>query len=688
MPARLQQLGLDRPGLPTLSAENAGTIARLIEPLTAPYDLTCAAWAVHNLHRSLYEFRGASSGKSNQRLADLLSMSEAATTWLHRSSEPPVILVAEEVTLWSCLVAIRPDAVDPKLLRTIGAIYFLVATGSKPPTEAVLRALLNAAMSTRLDVAQELRASQTSAALIACGSLLQKAMVQVQTRAVSRTSAATSMVEAKVEKAWAGAYRFDLRPRLEGPEAVRGLTPNDVIDIAKAIRKGAEAGSGNLLLVAVAHWHGVLPVDMAVMPIFATSPGLMRMDSTCSFTVIRLGGVLTELARIQLPGVIAADDTLQLPIPGWMSRLLRQLRIIAPTAECLAEIPGLPSNASDLRRLLDELGLPRRITAGKFVTDRAAPLISVHHDAIRISLATIDFTRVEKVAAAYEHISHSELLESLRLRAELQEWGELSVSPVPGHGYLSKVTPTLESVAELASRLLAELKACYPGPNAGIERLLIHHEAFVRYTAFILAVALVLRGQESTLLPASALKLDIMPGFNDKALPFAKTEAPELVFGACLRHHLRYVKAHYIALATRLEERASTDAPWITASAAEFRRIADGAHDRPLLLIVKHRQLQAFTHLDLVDYFGEAWTGKADAIRHAAPDLLRAAGVSHASRQAVLRHVGGAQPIVSATSAWSRSEWLNEGSRMQELLFEALKLSPYGGLIRSLPRKS
>jgi hypothetical protein len=429
-----------------------------------------------------------------------------------------------------------------------------------------------------------------------------------------------------------------------------------------------------------------MPIDLAQMRVFAAGPGLARIDPTSSFATVRLAGVLTELARAALPGVLLAGDDLLIPLPAWISRLLRPLRSAAPSAERLSELPGLQLSSGDLRRVFSQLQLPRRITPSKFVIDRALPMANEGHDPLRLALASLDFSRIHKVSAAYPHMPHAELLGSLRLRCKLIHWGRLSPAPVPAHGYLSKVTPDLTTVTALAEKLLKELKASYPGNHAGIDRLFAHHNAFIRFTAFMLAIALLLRGQETTLLPASALLLSILIAFNDKALPSARTALPDMCFGSSLKHQLRYLKFHYLAVAHRMEQLAGPRDATYLACAKELRRLADGAADLPLLVVIENGDLKPFTHLDLVAYLGAAWAGNADAIRHAAPDVLRAAGFSYASREAAMRHVGGAKPIVAHTSVWSGNDWRGESDAMQEALFTAIGVAPCGGLIRSLPR--
>lgn len=652
----------------------------------APFDVSGIGWAVHSLHACLAKLRDACDIKPKANLATILARSETATSLLSKPAAPPVVFVEPALTLWCCLIALEPSNADPKLCRSLGAVYFLVFSGYARPSQPVMKVLLQAALTTREDNAA-LNASRSTAAAIASADLYAKALAALQGPPVSRRSAASSMVEAKVEKALAGAYRFNDQPKLDLRVTVRGLTADDVMDTAKAVRAGAEAGSGRMLLAALAHWHGVLPADFVRMEIFATAPGLMRMDSTCSYTKVRLTGILIELAQSELPGVLSTGDCLYLPIPLWLSLLLRALRAAAPQALSLSDLPGIPTDPRELRRLLDEARLPARITANKLVVDRAMPLVGIA-DPIVMALASIDWSRVDKVANAYQHITHSEFLKFLSLRAERLHWGLLASSPVPAHGYLSKVTPELAPVIAIGRRLRAELDAAEPGPNAGIDLLLAHHDAFIRYTAFLLAVALLLRGQEQTLIPASSLLLVAIAGFNDKGLPSAKAQPADLVFGPTMRHQFRYVAAHYRALANRLEERANSGPAWIPSAVTEFRKVAAGAEDRALLLRVVDGAVRAFTHLDLVDYLGLDWAGKADAVRHKAPDVLRAAGVEYTCREATLRHVVGARPITSPTSAWSGSDWYEEASRHQELLFEAFELQAQGGLIKSLPRKA
>ncbi len=100
----------------------------------APFDASGIGWAVHSLDACLTKLRDASSIKPKANLATILARSETAIALLSKPTEPPVVFVEPALTLWSCLIALEPSNADPKLCRSLGAVYFLVFSGYARPS--------------------------------------------------------------------------------------------------------------------------------------------------------------------------------------------------------------------------------------------------------------------------------------------------------------------------------------------------------------------------------------------------------------------------------------------------------------------------------------------------------------------------------------------------------------------------
>jgi hypothetical protein len=340
MPKRLLNVISDLPGLPPMQDEEATQFAQLIEPLQPPKSARNVAWVCHNLHLALKQLANTPGCSSNKWLVSMLARTASAWQTLNGPPEPPEVTFFGEVTLWVCLEALSPHEPDLRLHKLAGAVYVQMATGGKPPSDAFMSALFKAAMTSKRGQYGDQDAHIISVQIVG-QRMLNSVLIHLRTPALSHQSAASSMTEAKVEKAMRGAYRFDNAHQEDGTPRVRGLTACDVRETAEAVRRGAERGSGELLLVATAHWLGVSPVDMAEIEVFAPNPGLMRIDSTCSYVEIRLEGILTELARAEMPSVLRSGDRLIHPLPGWIAMLLRGLR-------ALVRIPAIADSHSKL----------------------------------------------------------------------------------------------------------------------------------------------------------------------------------------------------------------------------------------------------------------------------------------------------------------------------------------------------
>jgi len=549
--------------------------------------------------------------------------------------------------------------------------------------ELVFRACITALRGAEADIA-----SATAAAQIASRNLLTKVLADLGGSTLSRRSAATCMVEAHVERVWRGAYSFDVSLRLEPSAAPRGMTAEDVMHVARVLRNAALNGNGSALVVSLAHWCGVACNDLIELPLFSRSAGLIRLDASCGTMLIRLEGVLTELAKTASSNALPTATTLPLPLPRWIASLLLAFRETHPTALKLSDVEGLALSGVQIRTALVEMGLSRRLTAQRFVFARALPLMEAQKDAALVAFGTLDFSRAEKVSFAYQHLSHSELLEIWAERSIRLSWGELALSSVPAGGYCSAVTPSAEALRNLGARLSDRVHQTRPGPNAGSMWLRQHHTAVVTYVGLMAGICLALRGQEKTLLPAALLTEDTLQRWRDKALPNSRTQDSIVIVGPTLRLQLSLLRAHYRALASRLRRLARSQGRTALSIADQLDEVVSGIPNCPLLVELGDESIEAFTPLNLQEACGTGWVGKGDALRHAVHDLLRVRGVEHVVRETQLRHTAGSRALLSPLSTWSQHDVGHESARCQELLLDALQLIPVGGLIQSLERRA
>lgn len=683
MPRSYQAASSEHRLLSTLSAPLCYDVIRLLEPLGHPQDGRAIPHVLAALQMALRQLNSTIPG-GNKALNALVQLADQALcAGVTSTGESTPVVLGKEVSLWPILSALEPSAASPELLSLIGATYLVIFTGRQRPAQPVFELLLEAVLATNRPAHPD-SGARINAALIRGARVLAQARKDLQADAVLSTSAATTIQEARIERQMIGAFRHDDPHSMAGLVRQRGLTAQDVIDTAVAVRSQAEAGSAEALVVALGHWLGVSPVDMPDLALFADQPGLIRISGDCGHALIDLRGVLSELASSPFPGVSPSQDVLILPLPHWISAVLHRLRLSAPCARTLTDLAGDLRGARSFAPFPDGQAGSKRITGQKFVIDRALPLLRAEMDNARGAIASVNFGLIHKVSGPYQRITADEVLDATQQRSCLLGWGPLHPQMRRDHGYLSRVTPQIESVKDIVRQLNEALERTRPGPNAGSAPLVEHHNHFIRYVSFVFALCLALRGQETHLPPASWMQ----PGrewiyFTDKDDGHPRRTTPPIALGLSLRKQLQLLKAHYGAMARRLQKRLHGCGAVDPNCIGTLRSLESGSQEQPLLMAFDGTRLLCYSQLSLVRDLRPVWAGKADALRHLVHDILREAGADYINREVTLRHVGGAEQITANASAWSRGDWLQEAGRSQEVLLQAVGLHPKVGLARS-----
>ncbi|MBH9578142.1 hypothetical protein [Inhella proteolytica] len=683
MPVTLHTVGLKHTPLAGLPAHLQLTGFQLVEPLGArPWNADFHS-AFFNLAVCLEALAERVPPKGRKLLIGEASKARTITEHLPAQAPCEGIALADQPSLWPIVASLKVDAAGSGLLALIGAAYLQVAQGGAALGEPFLQALLQASAESQRGCPDTLQAA-VGVAYLASGRLLQRVHDELSQGKYSHRSAKSTMAEAKVEKRWCGQYRIDVAGSLAGISGPRALTLDDVKLMAERIYQKATDGHAGSVTTALAHWVGIDACDLVQIPIFAQGPGLIRLDRSGGQLLIDLSGVLVELAKTAHEAAQPTSDVLRLPLLKWMAEQLRYLRAANPAALCLSDLPGLRLPREGLQKLHTDLGLADRFTAPKFVKARALPLLSEGTDPLVTALACLDFSRAPKVAFAYPCISAVEVLQAQARRAELLSWGPLAPSSVSSQGYLSKVSAPLSSIARQVEVLRQEVEASRPGPNSGLDKLISHHQAMVTYCAYCFGLALCLRAQKTTLLPAQLLDKSFLRGWTDKATSDSRSTRRVLPVGATLTMQLHLLREHYQSLRGRLVRlQGKAD---LGDALGKLDRVLAGDPESELLVGFKGHKLEAYTPLTLVERLGGDWVGNRDALRHAVPELLMNEGASLVEREAFMRHAMGEHEVLCGGSSWSVEAWRNHAGRLQDILLRHVGVQAIGGLICSLGR--
>jgi hypothetical protein len=607
-----------------------------------------------------------------ERVQALLSQSQ--TTW-----DAP--LKSGDLTLWSVARRIDAETADPRLLLRLGAIYFNTKVSFARPSQAALRAVLEAAKAAGTD-----RAGVTLTVLEqVTNDALAKAMSKLLPRARSQQSATSTLAERRIELRWNAARSFTNEQRESGLDG--DITADEVIETAGHVRRRAEGGDILAYLVAMAHWLGLWLWELLHLEVFGLpGTGLIRIAEDCTHSVIDLRGVLGDLAQGGCDRCKSSGLVTIVVFPLWIATWLRAMRIVRPDAKTMHALTGL-----DLPRSHSRVpGVPqahaRRLTVRRFVDARSAPLTDKADQHV-IALGNLDFALAEKSAYPYPAVALAEIYAVQQLRARLLDWGELCEMPaMPNEHVGSRITPLRSATVELVHARQRVVHDAPHGPNAGWDLLIDHHNQLIRYVLLLCTLAWMLRGRLAYALPASLMRLFVALGWRDKAVPEAGCPPAPLVCGSVLRQQLNHLHAHILVLIKRLGKRAGNDPARLTL-VKELNRITTGDAGVALLQVIEGTILRPAGAQDLGAELPIDWKFSADALRHFGTDGHRELGTSASMIELLLRHAGNGFELFSTSCGVSLREWEADAGHAQDRLLLSLDAHPIAGLVATLAAK-
>ena len=670
--------------MPNLSSKVQAELVAVIEPTDPPTSLAQLPHCVSVLAEAIRAIGRRIPGNS-PTLCNLISRLDAIRLLLPPENDPSTQVPAgADFSLWSVLCVVDTATATARLYELIGAAYCSMAFQGERVSRPQLELLVKVASLLRagLPCIPEMAALEVSAR-----STWTKVQVYLQPRARSRTSAASDVIEARIEHRWINAKSFENPTRLDDVKSTRALDKEDIRRACSFIRRMAEEGDPLAILNSLSIWIGISPAELQRVSLFSEQgTGLLRMVPTCGCLEIDLSGVLGDLAaptgdeRVQ-----KTSDLLRFRMPSWLADIVRALRAANPSAATLADL-GLEIGRTE-RRLASRGQAPAsRITIGRVIACRGCVLSADDVNQHVAAYATLDFARAGKSAYPYERITLDELVSALRVRAQAMDWGALAhdENHDARQGIGSRVTPMLHAIVQLAEERLKLVRQSVPGPNAGWDRLVVHHNHFVLQVLLLAALGWLLRGQVNIQVSAAFLSTFECPGWTDKKLPKGSGAVAPLACGQTLRRQLEWLRMQYLALANRAERLASRDGAELASVAKSLRDAAAGNPSLPLLLFIEGKTVRAACVADLGWCLPDGWEFKRDALRHLGADELRGQGLPAEIIEDLLRHIVNCSELFSASAGISVHEWRENADHAQDKLFRSLGLQPVSGLVRGL----
>ncbi len=586
--------------------------------------------------------------------------------------------------LWDVLVELDLSKAQRRLWEFIGAAYFLGRTTQTKIDGQILNLMAS--------VAEAQPGEETDlrmAALEMRGApLWQKAISALARRPRSRKSAASDLIEHRIEQRWLSERNFESLPKLTRNLGSRSLTSTELRDCAADVKRAALDGDALALVVAIGHWIGVGLWYLVQLAILAPpGTGLIRLSADSSHVRIDLSGLLDDLAKAPCDAVKATDDVLSILLPRWIADLLRILRSADPNAVTLRALLRInPARVES--RLCSSGGGRDRVTASRFIDSRSQALLDpdlnprAELDQHVIAYDCLDFRRATKSSYPYQCISLSELVQVQRVRADLILWAPLAeMGELPAAGIGSRSTPLRESVQALVQARANALEASPIGPNSGWDALVTFHNNFVLYVLLLLSLAWLLRGRKSYDVYASTLIHFSVWGFNDKGNVNPAASPTPLVCGQIVKRELQYLKAHYSAMAQRAERIVRNGRSDLAGILAILTRVSNGDEELHLLQIIDRGRIRTAGATDLAMGLAINWNFKRDGLRHLAADEQRLVGSSAEFIEELLRHVGHAFELFSAGSGISMHQWEVHAGDAQDRLLNVLGVPARPGIV-------
>lgn len=280
------------------------------------------------------------------------------------------------------------------------------------------------------------------------------------------------------------------------------------------------------------------------------------------------------------------------------------------------------------------------------------------------------------ISGRFWHVPQSKLYYASLSRPELQlgfdrfysvvGWGD-AVEIENGPAFGCRVVPTEQSILSFDHALVDACIRSQPGQHAGLQKLIEHHNEFMRLVGFRLSILLALReSRELPLLADFDERCDRWVAIHDKDVPGREYPLP-MPLGSFTRETVGAVRAHCRALRGRmLTMRAgkSALAQWC---------FSVGAH-KPVPMLMTAKSSDSIRTLGTADVLsGPAFSKNLppDFGRKFMENALRLQGLQSTEVDALLRHSVLGQAFQSSTShQHSLSTWLRTTKAVDQIAAE------------------
>jgi hypothetical protein len=266
---------------------------------------------------------------------------------------------------------------------------------------------------------------------------------------------------------------------------------------ATEVRKNVEAGNLVALNQSICLISGLTPPLVNCLPIANSDAqlnmlgidieqGALALDLSALFPNRKIPSI--ETAKLFHP----SSNILRVPLPTFVSDLLRELHADSCTATLLGDLTDWAEVIPTQRLVKHEVGklkssLPR--------ASKSTPAICLESGATRLQAACVtwDFSLIGSARMYYARITGKELHTACANYYHLIEWGDPSVTGTELQSIGSHCQLTDEGARQLFFCLAQRCKMSWPGRNARLETLLVHHNFYTQYCAALVSFCAGLR---------------------------------------------------------------------------------------------------------------------------------------------------------------------------------------------------
>jgi hypothetical protein len=455
------------------------------------------------------------------------------------------------------------------------------------------------------------------------------------------------------------------------------LPKSDVKTIFKELRELVQQGDFVAAVRCTAFCLG-LSIELTLrVPIKLTDPcdAIVYIDPLSGTHYCNLTDVLATLAKTGPPGSVPSGLEYFRPFPTFLAEFWRAAIAANPTASEIGEIDH-QSKSRYSRRIEGTkimAGIP--VTEARLIASRGAVFMGEGVDRDTAAYAATALYLLDKSDFHYLLKKPQEIWRACNKVFGAIGWGRVVARPQ----HLVKAVGTKKAARKAALRKkIAALKhaaeTTRPGNNYSLQALMVHHNAYVAYIAFMLMVFLGGRNRRLVSYRADVWRPASAFGVHRDKPASPNASAVAQAIPTSLSISLRYLYIHFRCLDNRLEKLG------LPADSPTRKRIKDILDGKPVSLLCKFDKHNLPTELRLKDVIDPTDELSGDAARHFVPSALEEAGVNFYAVQAWLKHHSSGTSINSVTFRVPPVIWLSTVARALDVIALELGLTPLHGI--------